>query len=298
MKKARPYLPYLAGGLAVAIWGATPAATAILAREIAPGLIGIARLAACAAFLVPIALIFRPKLPSDRGGWVALLISAVVGFFGSFMLQGLGIPRTSTTHAALILALPPVFTAIVQFLLSRRWPKRLWWVGSIVALSGVAALILGRNLAGGRNVSTLLGDLIVLAGAVTVSIGYVAGARLSARIGLFAATTWSLLIGALMTLPALPALLGELDQVTWIGWTTLAFLAVLCTLIGFAAWFWALDQGGVASIAPLQFGQPVVSVVIAVTLLSESLSATILLAFCLISCGVYLSRRAVWGWHS
>lgn len=293
MSRAGPHLPYLAGGLAVAIWGATPAATAILAREIAPGMIGIARLTACAAILVPIAVIFRPKLPNDRGGWAALLISAVVGFFGSFMLQGLGIPRTSTTHAALILALPPVFTAIVQFLLSRRWPKRVWWIGSVVALSGVAVLVLGRNLAGGGNAPTLLGDLIVLAGAVTVSAGYVAGARLSARIGLFAATTWSLLIGALITLPALPALSGGFVQVTWVGWTALAFLAVLCTLIGFAAWFWALDQGGVASIAPLQFGQPVVSLIIAVTLLSESLSATILVALCLISCGVYLSRRAL-----
>lgn len=69
--------------------------------------------------LIPLALIFRPKLPNDRGGWVALLISAMVGFFGSFVLQGLGIPRTSTTHAALILTLPPVFTAMVQFLFSR-----------------------------------------------------------------------------------------------------------------------------------------------------------------------------------
>lgn len=43
---------------------------------------------------------------------------------------------------------------------------------------------------------TVLGDVVVLAGAITVSIGYVAGARLLARIGLFAATTWSLLIAA------------------------------------------------------------------------------------------------------
>lgn len=295
MNRTRPFLPYLAGGLAVAIWGATPAATAILARDVTPGLIGVARLMACAAVLVPVAILFRPRLPNDRRGWIALLTSAVVGFFGSFMMQGLGIPRTSTTHAALILTLPPVFTAITQFLLARRWPKRQWWVGSAVALAGVATLILGRDLAGAASTSSLAGDLIVLAGAVTVSIGYVAGAKLSARIGLFAATTWSLLLGAAVTVPALPALLGGFANVTWAGWAALAFLALLCTLVGFAAWFWALDKGGVASIAPLQFGQPVVSLIIAVTLLSEDLSATILLALCLISCGVYLSRRAVSG---
>lgn len=293
MTQARSLLPYLVGGLAVVIWGATPAATAILGRDISPGLIGIARLMACAVVLIPVAAIFRPKLPGDKVGWVALLISAVIGFFGSFMMQGLGIPRTSTTHAALILTLPPVFTAIVQFLLSRQWPKRLWWIGSVMALSGVATLILGRNLAGNGSPPSLAGDLIVLAGSITVSIGYVAGARLSARIGLFAATTWSLLIGAAVAAPALPALLAALTQVTWVGWASLAFLAVPCTLVGFAAWFWALDKGGAASIAPLQFGQPVVSLVIAVMLLSETISTTIVLALCLISCGVYLSRKAL-----
>ncbi|MBR0707008.1 EamA family transporter [Bradyrhizobium liaoningense] len=89
-----------------------------------------------------------------------------------------------------------------------------------------------------------------------------------------------------------PALANSLAQITWVGWTALAFLALLCALIGLAVWFWALDQGGVASIAPLQFGQPIVSLIIAVTLLSVGLCATIVLALCLISCGVYLSRRA------
>lgn len=293
MLKAGAHFPYLAGGFAVAIWGATPAATAILARDLAPSLIGIARLMACAVVLLLLVVMLRPKLPYDRGGWIALLISAVIGFFGSFMLQGLGIPRTSTTHAALILTLSPVFTAIIQFLLSRRWPKRLWWIGSMFALADVAVLILGRNLAGTGHAPTISGDLIVLAGTMTVSIGYVAGARLSARIGLFAGTTWSLLIGAALALPALPVLAGGLAEVSGLGWAALSFLAVLCTLAGYAAWFWALDRGGIASIAPLQFAQPVVSLVIAAAFLSESLSATIILALCLISCGVYLSRRAL-----
>ena len=67
---------------------------------------------------------------------------------------------------------------------------------------------------------------------------------------------------------------------------------MFCTLIGFAAWFWALDRGGIASIAPLQFGQPLVSLLIAVTVLSETLSRTVLLAAGLVLFGVFLSRRA------
>lgn len=293
MSRSRLFLPYISGSLAIAIWAASPAATAIAASEVPSELIGLARLATCATLLVPIAILFRPKLPSDGPGWAALIVGGTVGFAGSFFLQGLGIARTSTAHAALILALAPVFTAAIQFLLIRRWPKTAWWAGSTIALLGVALLIGSRDAAGIGRAPTLAGDLIVFAGTVTVSIGYVAGARLSSRIGLFAATCWSLLTGALVVLPLLPALMPGLGQATWIGWSSLGFLAVFCTLAGYALWFWALDRGGVTSIAPLQFGQPVASLVIAATLLSEGLSTALFLALGLIVLGVYLSRRAI-----
>lgn len=292
MTKAKTRLAYMGAGVAVVIWGATPAATAIVARELSPGLIGLARLLLSATILIPIAVSLKPELPSDRGGWIALLISALVGFAGSFVLQGVGIARTSTSHAALVLALAPIFTATVHFLLSRCWPRPLWWLGSAIALMGVAILIPGRNPAGSVAAPTLFGDLLVLAGTVTVSVGYVAGARLSARIGLFAATCWSLLLAGLITLPAFPALAAGLGQLSFAVWGALGFLAVFCTLIGFAVWFWALEHGGVTSIAPLQFGQPLVSLVIAVAFLSEDIFPATLLALSLVILGVHLSRRA------
>ena len=118
-------MPHAAGALAVIVWGATPAVTAVVARDVPPALIGLARLMLTAAILLPVALLLKPRLPSDEGGWIALLLSAFVGFAASFVLQGLGIARTSTVHAALILALAPVFTGLLQFLLSRRRPRPL-----------------------------------------------------------------------------------------------------------------------------------------------------------------------------
>ncbi|KAA5608876.1 DMT family transporter [Rhodovastum atsumiense] len=291
MTHPAPPLAYAAGALAVLFWGATPAATALLARDMPSSLVGAARLLASAALLVPVVLVLRPRLPRDAGGWAALGISALVGFAASFVLQGLGIARTSTAHAALVLAAAPVITALLQFLLSWHRPRPVWWLGSALALSGVAVLILGRGLATAAGTASIAGDLIVFAGTVTVSIGYLAGARLSARIGLFAATAWSILAGALVMLPLLPALGSAVPALTPVGGAALGFLAAGCTVIGFAAWFWALDRGGVASIALLQFAQPVVSLLIAAAFLAEDVSPTLLLALGLILSGVSLCRR-------
>jgi drug/metabolite transporter (DMT)-like permease len=64
-------------------------------------------------------------------------------------------------------------------------------------------------------------------------------------------------------------------------------------LIGFAAWFWALDRAGVSAIAPLQFGQPIVSLVIATFFLGEQFSISTLVSVSLVLAGVYICRRSV-----
>jgi len=130
-----------------------------------------------------------------------------------------------------------------------------------------------------------------LAGAITVSVGYVAGARLSSRIGLFAATSWSILFGAALLLPAAPALFAASAALTT-GAGALGVLALFCTLVGYAAWFWALSRGDVATMALLQYAQPIVSLAIAATLLSEEVSPSLVGALALILAGVALCRKA------
>lgn len=291
--RSRRSLPYLAGLIAVLFWGATPAATVLVARDMPSSLIGPSRLHLAAAFLVPMVLMFRPPLPADKAGWAALAINGVVGFAGSFFLQGLGFSRTSTSHAALILACAPVITALIQNLLSRTFPRPLWLTGSAIALCGETLLIFVRFNGDVVSSGTMAGDLIVLTGTITVSIGYVAGARLSARIGLFGATAWSIVFGALFMLPLARSLAEPLSALTAVGGGSLLFLAVFCTLIGFAAWFWALDRGGVSAIAPLQFGQPIVSLVIATMFLGEQFPLTMLVSVGLVLAGVYICRRSV-----
>jgi drug/metabolite transporter (DMT)-like permease len=291
--ETRRSLPYLSGLIAVLFWGTTPAATVLVTHDIPSSFVGPSRLLLAAAFLLPIVLIVRPSLPNDRGGWTALAINGVVGFSASFFLQGLGFSRTTTSHAALILAWAPVMTSIIQNMLSQTFPRTLWLIGSAIALCGEAVLIFARSSADVGNSGTLVGDFIVLIGTITVSIGYVAGANLSSRIGLFGATAWSILFGALFMVPLSRSLIGALSALTVLGGGSLLFLAVFCTLIGFAAWFWALDRGGVTAIAPLQFGQPVVSLLIAMMFLGEHFSLAMLVAVGLVLSGVYICRRSV-----
>lgn len=281
-----------AGVLTVVLWGGTPAATAFAVRGLAPELVGVARLVLAAIIIVPIALWQRWPTPKDSRTWLLLLTSAGVGFAASFVLQSVGIARTSTAHAALIFAAAPVLTGLIAFALGRSWPRPLWWLGGLAALAGEGVLIFSRARAA-DDPSTLAGDMIVTASVVCLSVGYVTGARLSARIGLNAATGWSIVLGCVLVAPLWPALWsGAASGLPAAAVGGLAYLVLASTIVGYAAWFWALDKGGAGRIAPIQFGQPVVSLILAVLVLSEPIGPSVLIALSLILGGVALCRAS------
>jgi drug/metabolite transporter (DMT)-like permease len=79
--------------------------------------------------------------------------------------------------------------------------------------------------------------------------------------------------------------------VTWVGWTSTAFLVMFSTVLAYASWYWALNHGSVVRIAPIQFGQPVVSVFVAVLLLGEALTGTVAISTLMIIGGIVLASR-------
>jgi drug/metabolite transporter (DMT)-like permease len=66
---------------------------------------------------------------------------------------------------------------------------------------------------------------------------------------------------------------------------------LLVTIVGYALWFYALGEAGAAAVAPLQFLQTVVGVVIAVSLLGEAISLNAIVSGTLIVFGVWMARR-------
>src|SRR5262249_59973326 len=93
------------------------------------------------------------------------------------LLYSLGQRDPSAMHGGMILAALPIFTGSYAALVERRRPTARWIAGCLIALLGECALIALRA-GGGGAAPTLGGDLLVLASALLVAAGYVAGARL------------------------------------------------------------------------------------------------------------------------
>ena len=142
--------------------------------------------------------------------------------------------------------------------------------------------------------ATLQGDLLVILAATISAIGYVAGSRATAKIGAWSTTFWGVTIAGLAQVPILVWLMTGTDwtTVTYVGWLSTLYLVMFSTVLAYAAWYWALNHGTVVRIVPIQFSQPLVSLVFAVVLLSEAITQPIIISTALILGGIIMASRA------
>jgi len=275
------------------VWGATPVVTRLALEDLQP--LAVASLRTVLAGLVAIPLLVggAQQVPSDRRSRVLLGVSAAVGFVMFPVVYTVGQHRTSALHGVMILAALPIFTGAYAALAARRRPRPAWLVGCAVALSGEVVLIgaRGASTAG----STLAGDLIVLAAALCVSAGYVAGAMMPPRgLSSLGTTLWGALIGTAVLAPLTLGLFVK-DGVPHAGarsWLAVLFLALVTSILGYIGWYWALDRGGISRIATLQFLQPVSGFVLAAIVLGEHVTAPIAVGGGAIVAGIVIAQHA------
>jgi len=280
--------------VAIILWGATPAATLIAVEGIDAVTVGLVRTVTAALILFPLALFLKLPTPNDRECWIDLVTSALTGFAGYTLLFTVGQKFTSTAHAALILASAPIFTGLIGSVIERKWVAPSWWLGAIIALVGEGILIAFRTP--GTAAASLTGDLLVLASVVFVGTSYVTGGRSSSKIGAWATIAWGISIAGLTLIPILAWRLATIHlaplRASSTSWFAVLYLVLFTSIIGWAAWYGAIGQAGVARIAPIQFAQPIVSLLIAVAIVGETITTPLLLAIFVILTGLIITRMS------
>ena len=275
------------------VWGATPILTRVALEDLAPLVVATLRTIVAGALAVPLLVHLRQPFPRAATSRRLLAVSAAAGFVIFPVVYTVGQQRTSGLHGVMILAALPIFTGTYASLVARRRPRRAWLLGSAVALVGEVVLIGARG--GGGGDATLVGDLIVLAAALVVSAGYVAGAMLPPRgVSSAAATYWGVGLGALVLTPLALGLFAA-DGVPEAGpaaWGAVLFLAAVTSIAGYVGWYWALSRGGIQRIATLQFLQPLSGLVLAVLVLGEGVGPGTAIGAAAVIGGVVIAQRA------
>jgi drug/metabolite transporter (DMT)-like permease len=263
----------MAGGLvAVVLWGLAPVATRAAVGHLAPVPLLVLRLTAAALVLLPAAVpVFRRLRPRSAG---RLIAAGGLGLIGYNLPVTAGLQWLPAATAGLLLATEPVWVMIFsRWFLAERSGARAW-LGSAVALAGVAILAGPGALTGGGAVTrTLAGAGLVLAGTMAFGAYTIVLRPLSQAYGAVPATAASTVVGAVPYLAFAGTLSGP--QLTHLGasvWGELAFLALGSTVAGMLLWNRAVLSGGATRVSLLLYLEPVVSVLSAVAFLGERLT--------------------------
>lgn len=279
----------VAGGLAaVTLWGLAPVATRAAVGQIAPVPLLVLRLSVAALVLLPLAVpVLRRLRPRSLG---RLLAAGVLGLVGYNLPVTMGLRWLPAAMAGLLLATEPVWIMITGTVFLGERASARAWIGSAVALSGVAALAGPAALTGAGGARALAGAGLVLVGTMAFG-GYTIVLRpLSQEYGALPATAASTVAGSLPYLAFAGTLsapgLARLPAATW---GELAFLALGSTVAGMLLWNRAVLGGGTTRVSLLLYLEPVVSVAGAAALLREHLTPTALAGGTLILAGVAVS---------
>lgn len=286
-------LIWIAAASAILIWSGTPIAIKIAIADIDPMTAGVLRSMLAGLIAIVVVTLSRLRLPSGLRARALLVIAGTTSFAVWPILLSFGLGFTTASHAALIMAIIPVFTGLIAHAFERRWPRARWWFAAVVALTGSTLLITQRHGGFALDPAGIVGDLIIVAGAATCALGYVTGARVTPLIGAPATTVWGLACASIILVPvfALLAPHTEWADVSASGWGGIVYLTLMSSVLGYGLWYWALSQGGAARVSSLQFGMPVPSLIMAAVVLGEAVTATLVGAGAIILAGTWLAQR-------
>jgi O-acetylserine/cysteine efflux transporter len=183
----RALLALTAAGL---IWGLTVPLSKLALGWLDATWLTVARFGIAAPVL---ALLARRHL---RGAFSPSVAAwGAVGFGLVVVLQNLAIPRTSVTHAAVILGTIPILVALTSAAAGRGVAGPQAWTGFALALGGIAMV------AGSGGNGSASGDILMLVSAVLAALTIVAQARLLQGRDAVAVTAVQMGSAALVVLP-------------------------------------------------------------------------------------------------
>ncbi len=268
------------------VWGSTYLGIAIMIETLPPLLAAGVRYGTAGLLLLG-ALVAQARLRRSaeaierptRAHWRSAFIIGtllLLGGNGGVVLAELYIP---SGIAAVLIATMPIWLAVFDAVLSRRWPSGLVIGGLVAGIVGVAILLAPLEEVG--RINPIGVGLCILA-----EISWAAGSIYARRAPLprsaLLGTGLEMLAGGLALLLG-GALLGEIGRTNVEAFSirsllALGYLIVFGSIVAFSAYTWLLANAPVSTVGTYAYVNPIVAVALGALILEEPITPRTLIA--------------------
>lgn len=218
--------------------------------------------------------------------WMWMLLLGVLCVPMSMVIFQIGILMSNAATAAVVFSINPVFTVICAHFLTQfdKFTKNKI-IAIILGAIGIILMIRPWNIQEGN---TFEGAALLIAAAAIFSLYSVIGAKTISKIGTFAQTAYSFLIGSfvlliIMLVRGMPIIDGFQENIG-----VILYLGIFITGGGYLFYFLAIKYSNVTTGSIVFFLKPVIAPIFAVIILSEKITWNMYLGIAIILVASYL----------
>lgn len=221
---------------------------------------------------------------------ILLMRCAVTGVMINQLFFFKGLALTSTSHASLIMTATPILVLILSAFLLRQRPGSQQWVGIILGFIGAAWLVFQGSSGKTAGQSSVLGDVYILINAISYGLYLVWVKPLMLELAPMNITKWIFLYAS-------PFLIfwgwNDVNDVNWGGiglldWMALAYVILFTTGLAYGLNALAIQKASPELVGSYIYLQPLLAIVICISLGLDQLSISSFTAGLFILLGVWL----------
>ncbi|MEU9556744.1 DMT family transporter [Streptomyces fumanus] len=226
--------------------------------------------------------------PPERRHWAGLAVVAAGVVVGFPLLTTLALQTSTTAHAAVVVGLLPLTTALLSALRTGTRPSRTFWAAALAGAAAVAAFTV-RQSGGALSAA----DACLFAALLVCAAGYTEGGRLARVMPGWQVIGWALVLCLPLAVPgAALALAYEPARLTAHSVTGLLWVAAGSQFLGLVVWYRGMAAIGIPKASQLQLAQPLLTLVWSVLLLGEHLTPAAPLTAAAVLVCIAVTQRA------
>jgi drug/metabolite transporter (DMT)-like permease len=280
--KANPVAVWAGLLVLYVVWGSTYLGMKVAIDSMPPFVMGVFRFIP-AGVILTLLVVVRQRgsilRPSARQVADAAIVGALL-LVGGTGLVAWAEQLIPTGIAAVMIALVPMWLAVLGFVVYREPVRPLLALGIVVGIVGVGILAWP---AGGAGDLDPLGLAVILVAPVSWALGTLYAAKRAVLPGPALLASGIEMTAAGLVFIVVAAVTGEwagfdIAAVTPSSWAGIVYLVVMGSLVGYTTFAWLITVAPLARVSTYAYVNPVVAVILGFAILGEPLTARTLVA--------------------
>ncbi|MCD6473865.1 MAG: DMT family transporter [Thermoplasmata archaeon] len=267
------------------IWGGSFIAVKIGVEDISPIILAFFRFAIASPLMFFIMALRKKIVKISPADIPMLLVLSLTGVTLLYILQFTGIKYTSATNSALLINTNVLFIAIFSWIFLKEEFSYRKIMGVLLSFIGVVFVI----SKGSFSISpSIKGDILILLSALCWAIYSIVGKKLLEKYDSLSLTTYTFIIGTFLFIPFIYHDVWSV-KISTEGWAVILYLAILCSVFAYVAWYYALEKAEATEVAIFLNLIPLFAMLLAHLVLKERITILTLIGASFIIYGIYIT---------